>query len=233
MIRIRRSAERGAFRNGWLDARFSFSFGGWRHPDYDGYSDLRVLNDDVVAGGGGFAEHGHADVEVMSYPLAGAIEHRDSLGNVAVMRPGDVHLMRAGTGIRHSEMNASATEPEHHLQWWITPRQRGLPPAYARIHVPAEDKRNRLRLIGSPDGADGSLAVAQDVRVYAGIIDTGRLAYRPPTGRRTYLHVARGALALNGDRLVAGDDVFAENEWTLTLQGLPGESGEVLLFDLR
>ena len=233
MIRIRRADSRGRFRNGWLDARFSFSFGSYRDANYDGYADLLVLNDDQVEPGGGFAEHGHRDVEVMSYPLVGAIEHRDSLGNVAIMRPGDVHLMRAGTGIRHSEMNASATEPERHLQWWIAPAQPGLRPGYQRIHVPVAEKRNRLRLIGSPDGADGSLAVAQDVRVYAAILDPGPLLYRPPAGRRSFLHVARGAVELNGERLDSGDELFAEDEHVITLQSVPGQTGEVLLFDLR
>ena len=150
MIRLRPSEARGRFRNHWLDARFSFSFGNYRDPAFDGYSDLWVLNEDIVAPGGGFAEHEHEDVEVMSYPVSGAVEHRDSLGNVATLRPGDVHLMRAGRGIRHSEMNASATEPEHHLQWWIRPATRGLAPGYQRIHVDASDKRGRFRMLASP-----------------------------------------------------------------------------------
>lgn len=233
MIRIRTAAERGRFTNHWLDARFSFSFGNWRDPAYDGYGDLQVLNDDRVAPGGGFAEHGHRDVEVMSYPLAGAIEHRDSLGNVALMGPGDVHLMRAGSGIRHSEMNASATESEHHLQWWIAPAQTGLPPAYARIHVPAAETLNRLRLIGSPDGADGSLAVAQDVRVFAAVLDGGAIRYTPPRGRRTYVHVARGTLRLDEHALAEGDDVFIDAEPAITLIADADQAGEVLLFDLR
>ena len=152
MIRIRRSADRGHFRNHWLDARFSFSFGDYQDRAFDGYSDLMVLNEDRVAPGGGFVEHGHRDVEVMSYPVSGAVEHRDSLGNVAIMRPNDVHLMRAGRGIRHSEMNASDREPEHHLQWWIRPAASGLEPGYQRLSVPAADKHNRWRLLASPTG---------------------------------------------------------------------------------
>ncbi len=233
MIQVRKSDTRGRFRNRWLDARFSFSFGGYRDPAFDGYSDLWVLNDDRVAPGGGFATHPHEDVEVMSYPLSGAIEHRDTLGNVALLRPGDVHLMRAGTGIRHSEMNASDTEPEHHLQWWIRPAAKGLAPAYARIRVEPQGKRGRLRLIGSPDGADGSLAVAQDVRVFAAIVDSAPISYRPPRGRRTHLHVARGALQVNGHALDSGDGAFAEDVDEITLTPLAGQSAEVLLFDLR
>ncbi len=233
MIRLRRSEERGRFKNSWLDARFSFSFGGWRHPDYDGDSDLLVFNDDVVAPGRGFLEHGHDNVEVMSYPLSGAVEHRDSLGNRALMQPGDVHLMRAGTGIGHSEMNPSGTDPEHHLQWWITPAQRDLAPSYARIHVPDSEKRGQWKLIASPDGVAGSLAVAQDVRIYVSVIEAGRLVYRPQSGRRTFVHVTRGTVALGGDAIHAGDEVFVENELTLTFQAWPGAAGEVLLFDLR
>lgn len=233
MIHIRKSDMRGKFRNHWLDARFTFSFGNYRDPDFDGYSDLWVLNDDRVAPGGGFAEHSHEDVEVMSYPLTGAIEHRDSLGNVAIMRPGDIHLMRAGTGIRHSEMNASASDPEHHLQWWIRPAQRGLKPDYARIHVPPDEKRNTLRLIASPDGNAGSLAIAQDVRVFVSLIDGATVTYHPPAHRKTFLHVVAGRVTVNGHSLSADDGAFVEIETVLELRGAPGTPGEVLLFDLR
>jgi redox-sensitive bicupin YhaK (pirin superfamily) len=233
MIRVRTSATRGHFRNHWLEARFSFSFGDYRDAAFDGYSDLQVLNDDRVAPGGGFKMHPHADVEVMSYPLAGTIEHRDSLGNVALMRPGDVHLMRAGTGILHSEMNASTSEPEHHLQWWIRPATKGLAPAYARIEQAASGGRDGWRLIGSADGADGSLVVAQDVRIFVARVENERMAYRPPHGRRTHLHVARGALRANGHALDAGDGAFAEDEAEITLEPVAGQTAEVLLFDLR
>lgn len=231
MIRMRKAAARGAFRNGWLDARFTFSFGGYRDAAHDGYSDLLVLNDDRVAPGGGFATHGHSDMEVMSYPLAGAVEHRDSLGNVALMRPGDVHLMRAGSGIRHSEMNASSSEPERHLQWWIRPARAGLAPGYQRIHVPDAEKLDRLRLVGSPDGAGGSLQIAQDARVYAAAIARA-VDYRPPPGRKTYLHVARGALLANGAPMEEGDGAYVEDEALLRLQA-QGAGAEALLFDLR
>jgi quercetin 2,3-dioxygenase len=232
MIRIRRSAQRGHFRNHWLDAHFSFSFGAYRDPDFDGWSDLLVFNDDRVAPGGGFAGHGHDNVEVMSYPLEGAVEHRDSLGNVAIMRPGDVHLMRAGRGIRHSEMNASASEPEHHLQWWIAPATRGLEPGYQRIHLSAQDKHNRWRPIASADGAEGSLAIAQDVRVYASRLASGSLSRRLDPARRAFVQVATGAAAVGGSALAGGDALFIEGESVLTLDALPG-GAELLLFDLR
>lgn len=240
MIRLRQAHTRGRFRNDWLDARFSFSFGDYRDPAFDGYSDLMVFNDDRVAPGGGFAEHGHRDVEVMSYPIAGAVEHRDSLGNVAIMRPGDVHLMRAGRGIRHSEMNASRVDPEHHLQWWIRPARRGLEPAYARIRVGADEMHNQLRPIATPEGGDGVLALAQDARVFAALVDDAEIVYRPPAGRWTHLHVVAGTLRIGGGaepasiELEAGDGVFVEDEAAVRLDNRGSAyPAEVLLFDLR
>jgi redox-sensitive bicupin YhaK (pirin superfamily) len=233
VIRIRRSHQRGQFRNHWLDARFSFSFGAWRDPEVDGFSDLLVLNDDLVAPAGGFAEHGHEDMEVMSYPLQGAVEHRDSLGNVAIMRPGDVHLMRAGRGIRHSEMNASSSEPERHLQWWIRPAASGLESAYQRVHVGPADMHNRWRLLAAPDAAPGVLAIAQDARVYAARIGGVALRYPLRADRRAYLHVVRGALALAGQVLEAGDAALIERLDGVTVQGGGDGVAEALLFDLR
>ena len=233
MIRIRRNHERGRFRNHWLDARFSFSFGGWRDPAFDGFSDLLVLNDDIVAPGAGFAEHGHEDVEVMSYPLAGAVTHRDSLGHVAVLRPGDVHLMRAGRGIRHSEMNASTTAPEHHLQWWIRTAASGLAPGYQRLHVGARDRPNRWCLLASPEAADGALVIAQDARVYAARIAGTTLVHALAPGRRAYLHVIGGPLAIGADVLQAGDAALIEGEPEVTVSAAAGAAAEALLFDLR
>jgi redox-sensitive bicupin YhaK (pirin superfamily) len=233
MIRLRPAEARGRFQNDWLDARLSFSFGNYRDAAFDGYSDLMVLNDDRVAPAAGFAAHPHEDVEVMSYPLAGAVEHRDSLGHHTLMRPGDVHLMRAGRGIVHSEMNPSSDEPEHHLQWWIRPATHGLPPAYAKLHVPLADKLDRWRLLASPDGADGSLRLAQQARVWAAVVRDAPLTWQPAAGRRTYLHVARGALALGGHRLAAGDAAFVEDEALLTLSSTDGIGAEVLRFELR
>jgi hypothetical protein len=233
MIRIRRSHERGRFRNHWLDARFSFNFGGWREPGNDGFSDLLVLNDDIVAPGGGFAEHGHENVEVMSYPIEGAVEHRDSLGNVAVMRPGDVHLMRAGRGIRHSEMNASTSAPERHLQWWIRPAADGLAPSYARLQVSEDEKRNRWRLLAAPEPAAEALHIAQDVRIFVTRLEGASLGYALAAGRRAYLHMVQGVLALGEQVLEAGDAAQIQGE-AVRLSNAPAfESGEALLFDLR
>lgn len=231
MIRLRPGASRGHFRNHWLDARFSFSFGDYRDPAFDGWSDLLVLNDDRVAPGAGFAEHGHRDVEVMSYPISGAVEHRDSLGNVATMRPGDVHLMRAGRGIRHSEMNASATAPEHHLQWWIRPAEAGLQPAYQRLRW--DDGRPGWRLLASPDPSEGALVVAQDVRVHAARLGDAPVVRPLDPRRRAYLHVVAGTVNANGHALGAGDALFIEGEHDLVATAAPGQSAELLLFDLR
>lgn len=233
MMRLRRSAERGRFRNAWLDARFSFNFGSYQEPGYAGYSDLLVLNEDHVAPGGGFTAHGHADVEVMSYPLAGVVEHCDSLGHRELMRPGDVHLMRAGRGVVHSEMNGSAEAPERHLQWWIRPAQAGLAPAYTRLSVPPATALNQWRLLASPDGRDGALPLAQDAQVWLTRLDGAVLCWLPTPGRRIYLHLASGALTVNGQGLAAGDAAFVEDEELLTFCAAHGAPAELLLFDLR
>ena len=223
--------ERGRFRNGWLDARFSFSFGAWRDPAFDHYSDLVVLNDDTVAPGGGFAEHGHEDMEVMSYPLVGAVEHRDSLGNVATMRPGDVHLMRAGRGIRHSEMNASADEGVHFLQIWLLPNERGIEPGYEQKTFPREEKQGRLRLVASPEASEGSVTIHADARLYVGLLDGDDAVVHPlAKGRGAYVHVARGGVVVNGEALAEGDAIAIEDEESIRLER--GASAEVLVFDL-
>lgn len=231
MLKIRKAQDRGHFSNDWLDAHFSFSFGGYRDPEYDGYSDLLVLNEDRVRAGRGFAPHSHVDIEALSYPLSGEIEHRDSVGNVARMRPGDVQRMSAGRGITHSEMNASSEQPEHHLQFWIAPSQPGADPGYEQRQFERSELEGRLRLIASPDGREGSLTVQQDARVYAALARDQVVDYFPPAGRRTYLHVARGNLSLNGEPLAAGDGAIAERLEHLRLHGRP--EAEVLLFDLR
>lgn len=233
MMRLRRSAERGRFRNAWLDARFSFNFGNYQASGYAGYSDLLVFNEDHVAPGGGFTAHGHADVEVMSYPLAGVVEHRDSLGHRELMRPGDVHLMRAGRGIVHSEMNGSAELPEQHLQWWIRPAVTGLAPGYEKLSLTRADKLNQWRLLAAPERQPGVLPLAQDARVWVALLEDHVLPWRPSPGRRSYVHVAAGALALNGALLQAGDAVFVEGEERLEFRAGPGDSAELLLFDLR
>lgn len=231
MIRIRKAEDRGAFRNHWLDARFTFSFGPYQDDRFQGYSDLLVLNDDRVQPGAGFGPHGHVDIEAISYPLAGSIVHRDNLGNRAHIGVGDVQHMTAGRGIAHSEMNASTREPEHHLQWWIAPAKSGLAPAHAVRHFSTEAKLNRLRLIASADGRDGSLAVPQDIRIFASVLRGAALDYAPPTGRFTYLHVAAGSLALNDIALAEGDGAFIEQLPTLHLSA--PSSAEVIVFDLR
>lgn len=232
MIEIRRGDARGHFRNDWLDARFSFSFGGWRAPRHEHWSDLLAFNEDRVAPGGGFAMHGHADVEVMSWPLSGTIEHRDSLGHVALMSPGDVHLMRAGRGIRHSEMNASAVSPEHHLQWWIRPAVRGLAPDYRRLRIDPASMVDRPRLVAAPDGVEGALAVAQDVRIHA--ITLSACAWTPPVApqRKLFLHVLRGQVRIGDAVLEAGDEVLAHAEPAPRIEPAAGGGG-LLLFDLR
>lgn len=231
MIKIRYGSDRGHYRNEWLEARFSFSFGHYRDSDYDGYSDLLVLNEDRVQPGQGFAPHSHFDIEAISYPLAGEIEHRDSEGHVARMRRGDVQLMSAGSGITHSEMNASTTDPEHHLQFWIAPARRGLPPSYEQRRISDQDKRDQLRLIASPDGGRDALVLHQNARIFCAHLVGGQISYRPPHGRRTYLHVARGGIRTNTLDLAEGDGAFIEDEAVLALS--PAPEGEILLFDLR
>ena len=231
MIRIRKSSERGFMRNDWLEARFSFSFGPYRDPAFDGYSDLLIFNDDRVAPGAGFRAHPHRDIEAISYVLEGEVEHRDSLGNVARIRAGDAHRMTAGRGIAHSEMNASAERPEHHLQLWLRPHRRGLEPDYEQRSFPDAAKRGQLRLIASPDGREGSLTVHQDANLYAAIVEADGVTYVPRQGRHTYLHLARGAVHVNGHRLAAGDGAFIEDEAAVHITGDPG--GELLLLDLR
>ena len=231
MIRIRQSAARGRFVNDWLDARFTFSFAGYHDPGFTGYSDLLVLNEDIVAPGRGFPPHDHRDIEALSYVLEGEVEHRDSLGNVARIRAGDAHRMTAGRGIRHSEMNASVDRPERHLQLWIRPERAGLDPGYEQRSFSEADKRGGLRLIACRDGCRGALTIHQDVKVYAAIVEETGIGYSPPAGRRTFVHVARGAAALNGHALAEGDGAFVEDEAALRLAGAP--LAEILLLDLR
>lgn len=231
MIKVRYGSERGHFRNHWLNAYFSFSFGGYRDPIYDHYSDLLALNEDLVQPGAGFKPHSHTDIEAISYPLTGEIEHRDSVGNVARMRPGDVQRMTAGRGITHSEMNASATAPEHHLQFWIAPAERGLAPGYEQRTFDVAQKLGRLRLIASPTGSDGSLTLHQNTRIFAAVLKNGTVTYAVPPRRRTYLHVAHGVMRINGLDLTGGDGAIVEGEPRLNLES--AKEAEVLLFDLR
>jgi len=231
MITIRNRDERGAVNMGWLDSRHSFSFGHYHDPAHMGFRALRVINDDRVIPGAGFPTHGHADMEIVSYVLDGALEHKDSLGTGSVIRPGDVQRMSAGTGIRHSEYNASREESVHFLQIWILPERRGLAPGYEQKAFADTEKRGRLRLVGSRDGRDGSVTIHQDVDLYATLLDGDESAtfdLRP--GRHAWVQVARGQVRLNGLLLKEGDGAAVSDESALTLDG--GVGAEVLLFDL-
>lgn len=232
MIDIRRANDRGHLNFGWLDTWHTFSFGSYRDPAQQGFSDLLVINDDVVQPGQGFGTHPHSDMEIFTYILEGALEHKDSMGTGSIIRPGDVQMMSAGTGIRHSEFNPSQQESVHLLQIWIVPDKRAVPPRYQQVNFDAAEKRGRLRLIISPDSAQGSLNVYQDVRVYAGLFDGDETAELILAENRfAYVHVARGTLVVNGQRLAAGDGARVRQETALTFAG--GENAEVLVWDLR
>ena len=231
MLQVRRAADRGYFDHGWLKSYHTFSFGEYYHPEWVEYGALRVINDDTVAPGQGFGKHGHRDMEIVTYILAGELQHRDSMGNGSVIRVGDVQRMSAGTGVTHSEFNPSAQQPVHLLQIWIQPQSHGLPPGYEQTHFPAAEKRGRLRLIVARDGAQGALSVHQDARVHAGLFDGAEQAeVAVPAGRRSWLQVARGALSVGETRLQAGDGAYTSGPAQLRLHG--GADAEVLLFDL-
>lgn len=231
MIRLRPADTRGHTRLDWLDSRHSFSFGDYHDPAHMGVSNLRVINDDRVVPGGGFATHGHRDMEILSYVLEGSLEHEDSLGNGSVIRPGEVQRMSAGSGVRHSEYNHSQDEPVHFLQIWLTPNKKAVAPAYDQRHFPAEDRRGRLVLFASPDGRAGSIATHQDALVYGGLLDAGETAsLEIPPGRSAYLHVARGRLQVDGQELAAGDGAALTDEPQVRLTGI--ENADVLVFDL-
>lgn len=231
MLAIRRSAERGYADHGWLKSFHSFSFADYHDPRHMGFGPLRVINEDRVAPGMGFGTHGHRDMEIISYVLDGELAHKDSLGNGSVIRPGDVQRMSAGTGVRHSEFNHSATQVTHFLQIWIEPGVQGIAPGYEEKRFEAADKRGRLRLVASPDAAEGSVTIHQDARVYAGLFDgdeRATLAVAP--GRRAYVHVARGEIGVDGQRLAAGDAAMITDAGRVELAG--GRDAEVLAFDL-
>jgi hypothetical protein len=231
MIAIRPAKERGHADHGWLDTWHTFSFADYYDPRFMGFRALRVINEDFVAAGRGFPTHGHRDMEIITYVLEGALEHRDSLGTGSVIRPGEVQRMSAGTGVRHSEANPSATEPLHLLQIWIEPSKAGIAPGYEQQTFADADKRGRLRLVASPDGADGSVTIHQDARVYATVLGPGQhVEHTLAPGRHAWLHVARGTLALNGHRLAQGDGAAMTAEPSLTL--LADTDAEALLFDL-
>jgi redox-sensitive bicupin YhaK (pirin superfamily) len=231
MITVRPAVQRGRFRLDWLDSRHSFSFGEYRDPAHMGFGALRVINDDRVAPGGGFGTHAHRDMEIITYPLAGALEHQDSLGTRSVIRPGEVQRMTAGTGVRHSEHNASQTEPVHFLQIWVIPERPGLEPGYEQKAFPAADRRDRLLLVAAGDGREGAVTIHQDVDVRAALLaPDGRCSHAFATGRRGWLQVARGAVEADGIRLDEGDGAAIEEASLVTITGL--EEAELLLFDL-
>lgn len=231
MIIRRPAVERGASDFGWLDSRHTFSFGDYFDPQHMGFRTLRVINDDRVAGGAGFGRHPHRDMEIFSYVLDGALAHKDSLGTGSTVGPGEVQKMSAGTGILHSEFNPSPTEPTRFLQVWIIPERTGLPPSYEQRGFTAEDKRGRLKLIGSKDGRDGSIVFHQDVSVYASVLAPGdSVAHAPAPGRGVWVQVARGSVTVNGVRLDEGDGASIENETSVAVAGI--SEAEVLLFDL-
>ena len=230
MISIRRAGERGHFDHGWLNTFHTFSFADYHDPAHMGFRSLRVLNDDRVAPGQGFGEHRHRDMEIVSYVLEGALAHKDSMGNSGVIRPGDVQRMSAGTGVQHSEFNGSRTEPVHFLQIWILPETRGAAPGYEQKTFPPETRRGQLRLIGSPDGRDGSVTIRQDVNAYASVLEDGQnVNHALAAGRHAWLHVAEGELELNGIRLGEGDGASISDDRTLEIAG---KGAEFLLFDL-
>ena len=231
MITIRSAQSRGAANFGWLDSRHTFSFGNYYDANHMGFADLRVINEDKVTPGQGFGTHAHRDMEIISYVLEGALEHKDSIGTGSIIRPGDVQRMSAGTGIRHSEFNASQTEPVHFLQIWILPEQEGIAPSYVQKTFTEEEKRGKLRLVGSRDGREGSITIHQNVDFYAASLQDGDTVNHALTeGRVAWLQVVRGAVQLNEQTLTVGDGAAIE-ESPLTLRGASNDA-EVLFFDM-
>ncbi len=231
MFVVRRSSERGHADHGWLQSFHSFSFADYYDPRHMGFGPLRVINEDRVAPGQGFGTHGHRDMEIISYVLDGELAHKDSIGNGSVIRPGDVQRMSAGKGVMHSEYNHSKSQTTHFLQIWIQPSVQGIEPSYEEKRFERADKRGRLRLIASADGAEGSVRLHQDARVYAGLFDGAESAALDlAPGRKGYVHVARGAVEINGTRLVAGDAAQLTEADRLILSR--GEGAEVIVLDL-
>ncbi|MET0793507.1 MAG: pirin family protein [Polyangiaceae bacterium] len=231
MITIRKAQDRGHAQHGWLDSWHTFSFGDYYDPKHMGFRSLRVINEDRVAPGKGFPTHSHRDMEIVTYVLDGALEHRDSMGNGSVMKSGDVQRMTAGQGVGHSEFNASQTEPVHFLQIWVLPERRNLEPSYEQKNFTKAERQGKLRVVASRDGADGAVVVHQDVKLLAGVFAEGeKESYKLAPGRNAWLHVARGSVRVNGTELVAGDALQASEEAALEISGV--SDGEVLLFDL-
>jgi quercetin 2,3-dioxygenase len=231
MINIRKSNERGHANHGWLDSHFTFSFAEYHDPKHIHFRTLRVMNDDRVAGGGGFPTHPHRDMEIVTYVLEGALEHRDSMGNGSVIKPGDVQYMSAGTGVEHSEFNASKTKPVHLYQIWMFPEKQGLRPAYDQKNFAETEKRGKLRLVASPDGRDGSVKIRQDNELYATVLGADEtVKHELKRDRHAYVQVTRGSVKLNGTPLGTGDGAAISAEKVVELTGV--DDAEVLLFDL-
>ena len=231
MLTLRKADDRGHFDFGWLDTRHTFSFGEYHDPRHMGFRALRVINEDVVRGGRGFGTHPHRDMEIVTYVLSGALAHQDSMGNGSTIRPNDVQRMSAGTGVTHSERNASASDPVHLLQIWLLPAATGTPPSYEQRSFTREDKLGRLRLVGAPDGRDGAVTIHQDVALYASVLDTGmQVTHTVAPGRHVWVQVAEGLVSVNGTPLVEGDGAALSGEASVTLAA--EAPSEVLLFDL-
>lgn len=231
MLTVRRSEDRGHANHGWLDTHHTFSFASYRDPAHMGFRTLRVLNDDRVAPGQGFGTHAHNDFEIISYVVEGALEHKDSMGNGSVIQAGDVQRMTAGTGVTHSEFNHSGDAQVRFLQIWVVPERRGLTPGYEQKHFDPADKRDRLRLIASHDGRDGSLRVHQDVALYASLLGAGnRVSHAPAPGRHTWIQVVNGVIEVNGTGLGAGDGASSSDQEPFDIRAV--KDAELLLFDL-
>lgn len=231
-MKIRKAETRGHADFGWLSSWHSFSFGDFHDPAYMNFGPLRVINDDTVTPGAGFDTHSHRDMEIISYVLEGALQHKDSTGGGSIIRPGEVQRMSAGTGIRHSEFNASDKEPVHFLQIWIIPNQTGIAPGYEQKLFPREERKDRLRLVGSPDGRDGSLVIHQDTDLYASVLGKGQSAsHTVKPGRGAWVQMAAGSATVNGERLDTGDGAAIAEPGELTFNGVD-EEAEFLVFDL-
>ena len=231
MLELRKSEDRGHANHGWLDSHHTFSFAEYYDEKHMGFGPLRVINEDRVNAGAGFGTHGHRDMEIISYVLEGELAHKDSMGTGSVIRPGDVQRMSAGSGVRHSEFNHAKDRQTHFLQIWIQPNVLGIAPSYEEKHFAEEEKRGRLRLIASPDSADGSVLIHQDAKLYAGLFDGAEVASLPlAAGRRAYVHVARGVVEVNGVTLKTGDALKLSDVAAVDISG--GQQAEVLVFDL-
>ena len=231
MMTLRRAAERGRSELDWLDSRHTFSFADYHDPRWMGFRELRVINEDRVEPGRGFGTHAHRDMEIVTYVIEGALQHRDSMSNGSIIRPGDVQRMSAGTGVTHSEFNPSQTEPVHFLQIWILPARTGMPPGYEQRRFPVDEKRGMLRLVASPDGRDGSVTVHQDVDLFAVVLEAGEtVSHALQHGRHAWIQAVTGTVALGGTALAPGDGAAVSEERSITLAAR--DAAELLLFDL-